>query len=723
MEKNNWEKIEALFHAGKALPESARSAFLDVQCGADEDLRQSVASLLEHADKEPELDAVVQHAAHSLLSEKHDLTGQRIGAYLVTGELGQGGMGAVYLAERADDQYRQKVAIKLIRAGAASDEVMRRFRVERQILANLEHPYIARLLDGGTTESGLPYLVMEYIEGEPVDVYCNSRNLSIRERLRLFRRVCDAVQYAHQNLIVHRDLKPSNLLVTDKGEPRLLDFGIAKLLDTAETDQTVLETRAGVRLLTPQYSSPEQIRGEPVSTVTDVYALGIILYELIMREVLDKASMQLEQGEHPLASQPAIEAAVRRVIGSIYSDLGILPSAEVHLERALQIHRKNEQADQKELLLALIDLGGLYHLQFREKERQVLNIQALELSKQIYGETHRHTLGAMNNLASVYQMNGQLDAAEKLFSDVYEKRMALLGEDHRDTLSSANNLGVIYHWLGRFSEATRYYRLCLEQSRRLLGENHTQTLRCIESLGSVLETSGEYAAAEPVISEHIERATLILGEMHPSTLRSMHNLADTYRGLERYQESEDLFLKTLDARKQALGNDHIETLQTQMKLARLLRLMSRYDEAEPLVKDTVEKQRATLGFVHPTTLIAAQELADLYREKNQIEEALALYQPILQAREEVLGEDHPELHNTLTGLARIHLARHENTEAEMYLQRALKLADENPDFKSQDIPGVLQMLIQFYESIGAPQQAAPYRDRLSMIESKCNSPF
>ena len=206
---------------------------------------------------------------------------ERVGHYRLIQRIGEGGMGAVYLAVRDDDQYRKRAAVKLLRKGMETEELLGRFRRERQILASLDHDNIARLLDGGATEDGLPYLVMEYVEGQPVDQYCDTHRLSIRERLELFRAVCSAVHFAHQNLVVHRDLKPSNILVTPKGIPKLLDFGIAKLLNPDLSSPAIVATQVEQRVMTPQYASPEQIRGEPVTTAADVYSLGVLLYELL----------------------------------------------------------------------------------------------------------------------------------------------------------------------------------------------------------------------------------------------------------------------------------------------------------------------------------------------------------------------------------------------------------------------------------------------------------
>src|SRR5688572_13379781 len=278
MTSARWRRVEDLFHAMLELPPEARERSLADACRDDAELRREVQRLL---DADAQGSSFVIRAAAGVEQAAAALPhGARIGAYLVVGELGRGGMGTVVLGERADAEFQQRVAIKLIKRGMDTDAVLRRFRHERQILAGLEHPNIARLLDGGTTGEGLPYFVMEYVDGVPIDQYCRIRQLAIEARLRLFRQVCAAVAYAHQHLVVHRDIKPSNILVTAEGVPKLLDFGIAKLLETGEDGGTAA-TEFGAQAMTPQYASPEQLRGEPVTTVSDVYALGVLLYELL----------------------------------------------------------------------------------------------------------------------------------------------------------------------------------------------------------------------------------------------------------------------------------------------------------------------------------------------------------------------------------------------------------------------------------------------------------
>jgi serine/threonine protein kinase/tetratricopeptide (TPR) repeat protein len=283
MTPERWQRINEMFHAALALDGEERSAFLVAQSDGDEALREKVAALLDsHEQAEGFIQGSVFGDAAQLLveDEAEAMIGQHIGLYKIDREIGRGGMGSVYLATRDDAQFEQQVAIKVVRRGMDTDLVLARFRNERQILAGFAHPNIARLFDGGSTETGLPYFIMEYIEGQAIDEYCDSQRLSTAARLELFRTVCAAVQYAHQHLVIHRDIKPSNILVTAAGVPKLLDFGIAKLLDPEATQGTAT-TAIMHRLMTPEYASPEQVRGEHVTTVSDVYSLGVLLYELL----------------------------------------------------------------------------------------------------------------------------------------------------------------------------------------------------------------------------------------------------------------------------------------------------------------------------------------------------------------------------------------------------------------------------------------------------------
>ena len=293
MSPERWKQIEDVFNSAIELAPEDRAAFLARACGDDAALRSEVERLLAHDADAGEFIAAPVPVSHLTRLMDHTITdhseflsadqmiGQQVGAYRLEREIGRGGMGAVYLATRADNEFHRRVAIKLVKRGMDSDSIVRRFRHERQILASFDHPNIARLLDGGTTEDGRPWFAMEYIEGEPVTRWCDERQLSIQERLRLFLQICAAVQYAHQRQVIHRDIKPGNILVTADGTPKLLDFGIARILDPDLLLDSGELTLAGIHPMTPEYASPEQVRGEAVTPASDQYALGVLLYELL----------------------------------------------------------------------------------------------------------------------------------------------------------------------------------------------------------------------------------------------------------------------------------------------------------------------------------------------------------------------------------------------------------------------------------------------------------
>jgi serine/threonine protein kinase len=309
MTPDNWDRAKELFEAALELDSSQRAAFLVENC-REESLRQQVEKLLINYQEagsflddpalNPEIPAPnappkiqpdgasrprpqsVDPLATATSAEAGDpMVGRQLGAYKLVRRVGQGGMAAVFLASRADDEYRKQVAVKLVQPGLDSRDLLNRFRNERQTLAGLDHPNIVKLLDGGSTSEGLPFLVMDYVEGSPIDEYCDQHKLPVDERLHLFGKVCDAVQYAHQKLVVHRDLKPSNILVVADGTPKLLDFGIAKVLNPEPSSQNLLVTQTGTRCMTPAYASPEQMRGKPVTPASDIYSLGVVLYELL----------------------------------------------------------------------------------------------------------------------------------------------------------------------------------------------------------------------------------------------------------------------------------------------------------------------------------------------------------------------------------------------------------------------------------------------------------
>jgi serine/threonine protein kinase len=282
MKTEKWNQLNEIFHKTLQLKENEREEFLKLNCDGDADLIAEIKELISSAESEENV--LDNNSIGDVLNQipiEVDLDGQIIGHYKLIKEIGRGGMGAVFLAERADKEFDQKVALKIVHNQFANEALIERFRNERQILASLKHPNIAHLIDGGTTENGLPYFVMEYVDGETLIDYCDKNKLTTDERLKLFQKICSAVNHAHKNLIIHRDIKPTNILVTKDGIPKLLDFGIAKPFSINETKESVTLTQTGGRMLTPDYASPEQVSGEMVTTSTDIYSLGVVLYELL----------------------------------------------------------------------------------------------------------------------------------------------------------------------------------------------------------------------------------------------------------------------------------------------------------------------------------------------------------------------------------------------------------------------------------------------------------
>jgi serine/threonine protein kinase/TolB-like protein/Tfp pilus assembly protein PilF len=426
MTPERWQQVETLFHRTVDLEPEARAAWLDSHCTGDPALRREVEALLDsdQARRGSLREAVAREAVRLL--QGADASGERLGAWRLLRPLKHGGMGAVYLAARADDAYRKQVAVKLLQNTLATEYERERFRAERQILAGLEHACIARLIDGGTRADGSPYLVMEYVDGQPIDRYCDEHRLSLEERLRLFQQVCRAVAHAHRQHVVHRDLKPGNILVGTDGVPKLLDFGIAKLLDPAGEPQAGPATRAEDRRLTPEYASPEQLSGAASGFAGDIYALGVVLYELLtgclpyqlnglsfdemLRAVRETdplpPSAALARRE-PGGAEPArrlhgdldniVMKALRREPHARYADADelaadieryvagepVLARAEAPLERfARFVRRRRTQAIVGVLLLACAVLAALYVKALSDAERRIKALVASHASAQ-----------------------------------------------------------------------------------------------------------------------------------------------------------------------------------------------------------------------------------------------------------------------------------------------------------------------------------------------------
>ncbi|MBC8167231.1 MAG: serine/threonine protein kinase [Bryobacteraceae bacterium] len=519
---DRWHRVEELFAVSVDLPVSSRPAFLEVACGEDLDLRAEVESLLAaDAGADSRMEVAVARAAETLSPEEPLAEGRSLGVYRILREIGRGGMGAVYLAERADQRFRKKVAIKMARLSAGGAFLAERFRRERQILAMLEHPNIARILDGGEATDGTPYLVMEYVEGSTITAFAEAGQLDLRARLRLFMKVAAAVQYAHQLLVVHRDLKPGNILVTSAGEPKLLDFGIAKLLEPDVLSGAAMETSTGVRLLSPDYASPEQVRGHAITTATDVYSLGAVLFELLTavrpHKLKDYTAIEIDQvvcetlTERPSAVLARSGASRTNLSGKVDADLDVVVLKAMHKEpgrryasvehltddlerylngfpvlarsdsthyRARKFVRRHRLAVTAAALLLTTVIGGIATTSWQAARAQEQARRADVRFRQVRHLANRFLFEFDENIE---KLKGSTPARELVVATALEY-LDSLSADMNDTYELRPELAIAYRKLGdiqggpraaslgRSEDALKSYKTALDIGERLFAE-------------------------------------------------------------------------------------------------------------------------------------------------------------------------------------------------------------------------------------------------------------
>src|SRR5213080_2717377 len=515
-----WKQVEVVFEQALELPAGERAAFIQKNCEGDEELRREVESLLEsHASAGRFIDQPdIFFREEDLKDDDTSVAaGQLIGAYRIVREIGRGGMGAVYLAERADEQYKKQVAIKLIKRGMDTDSVLRHFRNERQILAGFDHPNIARLFDGGTTDDGLPYFVMEYVEGLPINEYCAAHKVSLVERLKLFREVCAAVSYAHRHTVIHRDIKMSNILVTSDGTPKLLDFGIAKILQPGGGPEALM-TMTGVRPMTPEYASPEQVRGEPVTTASDVYSLGIILYELLV-------------GRSPYRFTSRSPLDIAREITDTEPPR---PSTVVS--------NKNQQSEISNQKLLRGDLDNIALMALRkEPERRYQSVE------QLSDDIHRH-LGNRPVLARkdtvryraakfVQRNKVAVAAALLLLASLVAGLIATTWQAHRATVEKARAEK-------RFNDVRHLAHSVLfdyhDAVKNLPGATAVRE-RLVKDALAYLDSLNSEAASDPALQRELaaayERVGDVRGEVYGASIGDMSGALDSYQKALRIREA------------------------------------------------------------------------------------------------------------------------------------------------------------------------------------------
>lgn len=735
MNVEQWKKVKAIFHEAVELPEDERQKFVELRSDGDTSIRLEIQTLFAaHAKSDAFIEGPALESISNLVDEtkKPSRIGQTFGAYTIEAEIGRGGMGAVYLASRTDNEFDKKVALKLIKRGFDTDEIISRFRHERQILAQLEHPNIARLLDGGSTDDGLPFLVMDHVEGLPLVKYCSHMSLSVEERLTLFLQVCSSVAYAHRNLIVHRDLKPSNILVTPDGEPKLLDFGIAKLL-SPESDLPTIQTVKNTGIMTPDYASPEQVRGEQVTTATDIYSLGVLLYELLTgvrpfnfkAKSLEKIIQTVCEVEPERPSTLAIrlqshrsddssdidrynkDVDAKRLVGDLdnivsmalrkeperrYSSVEqfaddirrhlagrpVLAQQSTFRYRASKFVRRNKAgvAATAGIFIALVGgiIGTYWQSRIAAGERDAALAQAQKADR-ING-----FLKSM--LASADPRKQGKDVKMTEFLEIagsnIEKDFANEPEIAADLQTT---IGLTFINLGKADMAEPVLRQALNTRLELFGETHHDSAISRYNFGRVFEAKGNAPEAEKYYLEAHGTLRTLFGENHLDSARILQNLGFVLALQGKHTEAIAALRESLAIRQSLLNENSPEIANSLSELGSVLIVAGDPETAEPLQRQALTIMRQNYGEEHLDTATALINLFAAIQHKDAAE-AEELANESLRIRRKLLGDNHPDVAWTLYNLSYLKLSRGRPAEAEKLSREILNLrgsvlTDEN----------------------------------------------
>jgi len=644
-----WARVSELFETASGLPASARPLFLDSACGGDAALRTEVESLLAcDLPDDPALDIGVRRALDGVAAEIRAAAPapDRIGPYRVLSRIGEGGMGTVYLAERDGDP---PVAVKVIR-GLIGEDGLRRFRAERQMLASLQHPGIARLLDGGTTGGGLPYLVMEHVDGVPIDEYCARQALGVTDRIHLFRRVCDAVSHAHRSLVVHRDIKPSNILVAADGSPKLLDFGVAKLLSGDGTDADT-PTAPSRRLLTPDYASPEQLHGSgPITTSADVYSLGVLLCELVTGTRPEALSTPgLKTPSTPDLKTPGMAApktrparpiangrgasAGRVFRPGIAGDLGTIVRAALEedpLRRYASVDHLSADLQrylERRPILARPSTWTYRAVRFVRRNRTATAVAAM-FAIVVVGFAIALTISARRAAR-------ERDAAERVTAVLVR---LLSGPDGRVQERGA-------------ATARDLVDRGVEQVRRDLRDQPALQARLFETLGAMYAGLGLVDRAEAVLQESMQAGRAAGGADSQAGARTMWRLAEALRERGRYAEAEPLAQAAYDMSVRLVGARNPQSAQMINTLGMILYARGRQAEAVPMFQHATAIFRETLGPDHPIVAAGLANSAMSLRDRGDLAGAEALAREALTLRNRMFGQALAETERLLAQVA------------------------------------------------------------------------
>jgi eukaryotic-like serine/threonine-protein kinase len=704
MDVGRWQRVEPILDHVLERDPSEWSRLLDEHCGDDVQLRRDVEHYLEFdASTGAFLGLSPLSAAADAIDEVQrkrgvPYAGQQIGAYRIVREIGRGGMSRVYLAERADGQYDQQVALKLLRTGYDSEADDRRLRAERQILASLNHPAIARLLDGGVTDEGRPYLVLEFVDGVRIDRYCDDHALTVDQRLELFLTVAGATQYAHRKLVVHRDLKPSNILVTSGGQVKLLDFGIAKLL-ADEPGETPLSppTYSGRRLMTPEYAAPEQIRGDAVTTSTDVYQLGAVLYKLLAARVplgerrnsvheLESAVLNREPELPSSVCAPELSRALRGDLDAIVLK-SLRKEPELRYATADDLAADVRRHLSGEPVLARRQTTGYRARRFAKRHRWALGAAAsIAVLLGAYAVTV--TVQSARVTRALAQANAERARAEEVTSFT-------LGLFHADDPRGALQNGEVTREL---------LDRGLQRARALTGEPLTQA-RMFDVIGRVQTELGAYANAREVLHEALAIRTRQLGESHPDVAESLMSLAELV-----YRDGDARTAVTHRRRaheilRSAYGPTDRRTLAALYSTAAAMHMAGDYVSSRPLLDEWIA---AVSAAPRETTADQARRLgsiATILKFRGDPVRAETFAREALEIRRALYGERHPDVANSMRDLASALASNGRLEEAERMLREVLAMVRSFYPDGHEDVGYALSALAQVVSRSGRYDEA------------------